>query len=324
MLSFIARRLIAMVIVLLMTATVLFALMKSAPGDPARLIAGQTADPRILAQVREEWRLDQSILEQYVWWMGQIVRLELPQSYIQNRPVSEVLKNKIVATTSLAVSSIILAFILGVGAGLIAGIKHGGWMDAGVLVLSLIWISTPVFWLGLMFILLFSIQLEWLPVLGYGNSGLYLPGLPPPTFQPLPEIEHLVLPAVSLALLSTGYFARMMRSSLLEVVRQDYIRTAAAKGLPRRRIVLKHALRNSLIPVVTIVGINFAGLLGGAVATEFVFAWPGIGKELLKAINLRDYPVVMGGVLVVAGVFVLANLLVDVSYAFIDPRIRHE
>lgn len=331
MLTFIIRRLLGLLVVLAVTATLLFALMKAAPGDPARMIAGQTADPRVLAEVRAEWHLDEPILVQYAWWMGQLIKLDLPKSYVQNRPVSNVLANKVVATTILAICSISLAFVLGVVAGIIGAVKQGTLIDAGVLTLSLIWISTPVFWLGLMFILLFASKLQWLPTSGYGESNLYLPGLQSftdssgaPLFQPLPELGNLVLPALSLALLSTGYFARMMRSSLLEVIRQDYIRTAAAKGLSRGRVILKHALRNSLIPVLTIVGINFAGLLGGAVATEYVFAWPGLGKELLNAINLRDYPVVMGGVLCIATVFVIVNLLVDVSYAFVDPRIRHE
>ncbi|MEM7248334.1 MAG: ABC transporter permease [Acidobacteriota bacterium] len=324
MLSFIARRLIGMLVVLFCTASLLFALMKMAPGDPARLIAGQTADPNILAKVRAEWHLDDPIPKQYVWWMGQLVRLELPDSYVQNRPVSHVLANKVVATCALAFCSIILAFLLGTAAGIIGAYFQGTWLDTAVLTTSLIWISTPVFWLGLMFILLFASRLRWLPASGYGMGETYLPGLGPEFFQPLPEPAHLVLPAVSLALLSTGYFARMMRSSLLEVVRQDFIRTATAKGLSPKRVILKHALRNALIPVVTIVGINFAGLLGGAVATEYVFAWPGMGKELLNAINLRDYPVMMGGVLSIATVFVCVNLLVDISYAWIDPRIRHE
>ena len=331
MFAFIVRRLIGLVVVLAATATLLFALMKAAPGDPARMIAGQTADPKVLERVRAEWHLDEPIPKQYLWWMGQLVRLELPSSYVQNRPVSDVLANKVVATATLAISAILLAFVLGVLAGVVGAVKQGTLLDATVLTLSLVWISTPVFWLGLMFILLFSSQLGWLPTSGYGDSNIYLPGLlhfrdasGAPLFQPLPELGRLVLPALSLALLSTGYFARMMRSSLLEVIRQDYIRTAAAKGLSRRVIVFKHALRNSMIPVLTIVGINFAGLLGGAVATEYVFAWPGLGKELLNAINLRDYPVVMGGVLSIATVFVIVNLLVDVSYAFVDPRIRHE
>jgi ABC-type dipeptide/oligopeptide/nickel transport system permease component len=210
-----------------------------------------------------------------------------------------------------------------VTAGIAAAMRHGSWLDVSVLSASLVGISTPVFWLGLMLILLFARTLQWLPVLGYGEGRLYLPGLGPPTFQPLPEWDHLVLPSLSLALLQTGYFARLTRASLLEVVRQDYIRTAAAKGLSRASVVLKHALRNALVPVVTIIGISFAQLLSGAIATEHVFAWPGVGSELLRAINSRDYPVIMGGVLCIATVFVVVNLLVDVSYAWIDPRIRH-
>jgi serine protease Do len=244
-LAFIIRRLVGLVVVLAVTATLLFCLMKAAPGDPARMIAGQTADPRVLERVRAEWHLDEPVLKQYAWWMGELARLRLPRSYVQDRPVSQVLANKVVATAVLAVSAIGLAFVLGVVAGMIGAVRQGTLVDAGVLTLSLVWISTPVFWLGLMFILLFSSRLRWLPTSGYGDSNLYLPGLSSitdaggaPLFQPLPELPHLVLPAVSLALLSTGYFARMMRSSLLEVIRQDYIRTAAAKGLTRVRLRL--------------------------------------------------------------------------------------
>lgn len=323
MFAFIVRRLIGMVVVLFATATVLFFLLQAAPGDPARMIAGANADPEVLARVRAEWRLDEPVMSQYALWMGRLVKLELPNSYRQHRPVSQVLANKVVATVVLAVASVAAAAVLGILLGIAAGVAHGTWLDAAVLTLSLLGISTPVFWLGLMFILLFASTLRWLPTAGYGDSGLYLPGLPPPHFQPLPEWERLVLPALSLALLSMGYFARMMRSSLLEVIRQDYVRTAQAKGLPRRTVIFKHALRNSLIPVITIIGVSFAGLLGGAVATESVFAWPGMGRELLQAVDQRDYPVVMGGTLAIATVFVTVNLLVDLSYALIDPRIRH-
>jgi len=323
-LAFIVRRLIGMIAVLFVTASLLFCLMKAAPGDPARLIAGARADPELIARVRAEWRLDEPFIVQYGWWMGRLARLDLPLSYRQHRNVSEVLANKVVATTVLAITSIAAAIVLGLAAGIIAAMRHGTWLDTMMMTLALIGISTPVFWLGLLFILLFASRLGWLPTAGYGDSGIYLPGLYPPMFQPLPEWQRLVLPSLSLALLSTGYFARMTRSSLLEVIRQDYIRTAQAKGLARRVVVLRHAMRNALIPVVTIVGISFAGLLGGAVATEAVFAWPGLGRELLQAVDQRDYPVVMGGVLCIATVFVAVNLLVDVSYAFIDPRIRHE
>lgn len=323
MLSFLVRRVIGMVVVLLATATLLFFLTKLAPGDPARMIAGSRADPAIVERVRKEWHLDDPAYKQYAWWMSSILRFDLPQSYRQHRDVSEVLANKVVATVVLATGAILLAVLIGVGLGILAAMAHGTWLDAGVLTLSLVGISTPVFWLGLMLILLFASELRWLPTAGYGDSGVYLPGLAPPHFQPLPEPSHLVLPMLSLALLSTGYFARMTRSSLLEVIRQDYVRTAQAKGLSRAKVVLKHALRNSLIPVITIVGISFAGLLGGAVATESVFAWPGLGRELLQAVDQRDYPVVMGGTLAIAAVFVTVNLLVDLSYALIDPRIRH-
>lgn len=323
MLAFILRRVIGMLVVLFATASILFFLMQAAPGDPARMIAGARADPEVIARVRAEWRLDEPLLVQYGLWMGRLARLELPQSYRQHRNVSEVLANKVVATVVLAVTAISAAVILGILLGIVAAMAHGTWLDATVLTISLLGISTPVFWLGLMFILLFASTLRWLPTAGYGDSGLYLPFLPPPHFQPLPEWKRLVLPALSLALLSMGYFARMMRSSLLEVIRQDYVRTAQAKGLPRRTVILKHALRNSLIPVVTIVGVSFAGLLGGAVATESVFAWPGMGREILQAVDQRDYPVVMGGTLAIAAVFVIVNLIVDLSYALIDPRIRH-
>ena len=302
---YVARRLLLAIPVLWGIATVVFFLIFAVPGDPADMIMGQHGDARVKAAIHAKYHLDKPILVQYGYFMGRLVRLDLGRSYAQQRRVSEILVEHAGATVLLAVASVVLAVVFGMGLGCLAAYRHGSWLDAVVMGISVLGISTPVFWLGLMVILLFCKVLHVLP-------------------YPDPEItlRHLVLPALTLSALFTGYIARMTRSSLLEVVRQDYVRTARAKGLSKPAVFFKHALRNSLIPVVTIVGLNLASLLGGAIATETVFAWPGIGRAMFQAIGERDVPLIEGGVIMLAFVFVVANIIVDVSYAALDPRIR--
>ena len=293
--------------ILLGVATIVFALMYIVPGDPARLLMGQHSDEATLQAIRHEMGLDRPLAVQYVRFIGKLARGDLGMSYRQNRPVARIIAERFPATAKLAVASMIVAIVAGIVAGILAAVYRNTFVDWGVMVLSLTGISMPVFWLGMMLILVFASGLGWLPVGGYGKSG---------------DIRHIILPAVSLAAISTGYIARMMRSSLLEVIGKDYIRTARAKGLPEMAVILRHALKNAFIPVITVIGINFASLLGGAVATETVFAWPGLGRAVVDAIRMRDLPVVEGCVIFLAFLFVIANLLVDLSYAFLDPRIR--
>ncbi|MDP2983964.1 MAG: ABC transporter permease [Candidatus Latescibacter sp.] len=309
MTSYILRRLFLMIPILWGVATIVFALMFIVPGDPARMLMGQHGDEQTLAQLRRELGLDRPVYVQYVRFMGRLLKGDLGMSYRQKRPVAEIIRDRFPATARLAVSSMLIAIIVGIAAGILAARYRNSMWDWLVMVFSLSGISMPVFWLGMMLILLFASGLGWLPVGGYGKNG---------------DLRHLLLPAVSLAAVSIGYIARMMRSSMLEVIGKDYIRTARAKGLSEWAVVLHHALRNALIPVITIIGINFASLLGGAVATETVFAWPGLGRAVVDAIRMRDLPVVEGCVIFLAVIFVLANLIVDLSYAWLDPRIRLE
>lgn len=295
--------------ILLGVATIIFVLMFLVPGDPARLLMGQHGDERVLESIRHEMGLDKPVYIQYVRFIGKLATGDLGTSYRQKRPVIQIIRERFPATAKLAVASMILAIIIGIAAGIIAAIYRNRVWDWIVMVLSLTGISMPVFWLGMMLILIFASGLGWFPVGGYGRSG---------------DLRHLALPALSLSTISIGYISRMMRSSMLEVIGRDYIRTARAKGLSETAVILRHALKNAFIPVITVIGINFAALLGGAVATETVFAWPGLGRATVDAIKGRDLPVVEGCVIFLAFIFVMANLLVDLSYAWLDPRIRLE
>jgi peptide/nickel transport system permease protein len=320
MASYIARRLLSLVPVLLAAATLVWLLLFALPGDPARLIAGGRAlDARVLESIRAEWGLDAPAPLQYLRFLAKLLRGDLGTSYIQRRPVASIVAESLPATAILATTAILLSALGGLLLGSIAAWHHGRPVDHAVMILALIGTSTPVFWLGLMLMLLFASRLEWLPVLGYGMNGAVVPGLG----IRLPEWDHLVLPAVTLSLVSLGSTARLTRSSLLEGGQADYLRTAAAKGSSALRVFVHHALMNALIPVVTVVGLDFAAMLGSAVATEYVFAWPGLGKTIVRAIALKDLPVVEGSVLFLTVIFVLVNLAVDLIYVWLDPRIHY-
>lgn len=306
MIGFLARRILALVPVLWGIATLVFLLMYVVPGDPARLMAGQNADEQTLELLRGKMGLDRPLHVRYGIFMADLARGDLGYSFRQRRPVSAVLAERFPATLRLALAAVGIALVFGVGAGVLAALNQGRAADYAVMVLSLLGISTPVFWLGMMLIVLFAGMLGWLPVGGYGDGGL----------------RHLILPALSLSAISTGYFARITRAGMLEVLRSDHVLAARARGIPERRILGLHAMRNAAIPLITVVGTNLAGLLGGAVATETVFAWPGIGRAIYDAILARDLPVVEGGVIFLAFLFVAANLVVDLLYAWIDPRVR--
>lgn len=304
----VARRLVALIPVLFGISLLVFVLNAIALGDPARAMLGQRGDPEVIAQIRQDYALDRPLWVQYATWMGRLLQGNLGRSYHQQRPVSEVLAERFPATLKLAVAATLIAMALGLAMGIAAALAPGSALDHVLMSAAVVGISTPVFWLGLMLSLLFAVWLGWLPVAGYGDGAL----------------ANLVLPALTLGALHTGTIARMTRSSLLEVVRQEYIQAARAKGLGEVRVIGKHALRNALIPVVTVVGIGLADLLVGAPLTETVFAWPGLGRMLVAAVGQRDLPVVMGAVLVFAGIYVVGNLLVDLAYLLIDPRIRRD
>lgn len=285
---------------------VVFAMVRLAPGDPAVMLAGEFADQETIERIRERFGLDRSMPEQFATFVGNLAQGDLGRSTRTNRLVTEDLAQFFPNTLELALGAILVALAIGIPAGIVSAIKRNTWVDATVTFVALLGVSMPVFWFGLLAILFFSVELGWFPVAGRGSFA------------------HLVLPAITLGVSSTAIIARMTRSSMLEVLDQDYVRTARAKGVQARSLIAKHALRNALVPVVTIGGLEFGRLLAGAVLTETVFTWPGVGRLLVDSILARDYPVVQGAVLVIAISFILVNLLVDLVYGVIDPRIRYD
>jgi peptide/nickel transport system permease protein len=302
--GYIIRRLLLAIPVLIGVSILVFAIIRFIPGDPARAIAGVHASPEYIEQVREELLLDEGIHVQYFVYMKNLLQGDLGRSTFTRRPVTVELFERFPNTMVLAATAMGIAAILGMSAGIISATKRYSLFDNASMLAALVGVAAPVFWLGVMFQLLFSVNLGWLPSGGIGTW------------------KHLVLPALTLGLATAALIARITRSSMLEVLRQDYITTARSKGQVERVVVYKHALKNALIPVVTVMGLQFGTLLGGAVLTETVFSWPGIGRLMVDSILARDYPVVQGAVLLLAVFFVMINLVVDVIYAFLDPRIN--
>jgi peptide/nickel transport system permease protein len=306
--------------VLLAAATVVWLFVFCLPGDPARLIAGgQGADPNVLASIRQEWGLDRPAAAQYLTYLGKLLRFDLGTSYVQRRSVVSIIAEAFPATFILATTAVLLAAGLGLVLGSLAALNRGRLLDTLILIVALVGNSMPVFWLGLLLMLLFASRLAWLPVLGYGMEGALIPW----TSIRLPEWDHLVLPALTLSMVSMGAVVRIARAGLIETGTADFLRTARAKGASAARVFARHALKNALIPVVTVLGLDFASLLGGAVATEYVFAWPGLGKTIVRAIGLRDLPVVEGCTLFLTAIFVLMSLAIDLLYLVLDPRIHY-
>ena len=305
MITYVARRTLASLPTLWGVATVVFFMARLLPGDPARVIAGVLASPEDVERIRHDMGLDQPLWVQYTDFLGSLLRLDLGTSAHTNAPVLDEIGSRLPYTIELAVVALVLAITAGVLAGIVAAIRRNTMLDLLISGISVFGVSMPVYWLGLMMIIVFAIALHLFPAAGAD------------------EPTSIVMPAVTLALFSVGLIARMTRSSMLEVFGQDYIRTARAKGAPFRLIVFRHALRNALLPVMTVIGLQFGSLLGGAVVTETVFAWPGVGRLLVDSIFFRDYPVVQGLVLMFGTTFVLINLVVDVLYAYVDPRIHY-
>jgi peptide/nickel transport system permease protein len=327
------RRLLEMVPVFFGVILVVFVISRLTPGDPARIILGERATPEAMAQLREALGLDEPLPLQFVGYLGRAVRGDLGRSIQSNERVIIDLATRFPATVELTVSAMLIASTVGVLTGVLAAVRQNSWFDGFSMFAALFGFSMPIFWLGIMLILLFAWQLGWFPISGRLDFAIELQrvsnfyvidALVTRNWAALTDaLRHLVLPAVTLSTVPLAIIARMTRSSLLEVLRQDYVRTARAKGLAERRVVLAHALRNASIPVITVIGLNVGSLLGGAILTETIFAWPGVGRLVVDAIFARDYPVVQGTVLVIAIVFVLVNLLVDLAYAYLDPRIRY-
>jgi len=302
---YILRRLGLALPTLLGVTVIIFVLIRLIPGDPARVIAGLTATDEDVALIRVELGLDRPMYVQYGIFLGRLVRGDLGLSAATRAPVIEEIRSRMNATVALALSSITLATVAGMAAGIISATRQYSTLDYAVMSVALFGVSIPVFWLGLMLMLLFSVYLHWLPAGGFGGPA------------------HFVLPTLALSAFSIAIIARMTRSSLLETFNQDYVRTAHAKGLQRNAVILRHALKNALIPILTVIGLQFGALLGGAILTETTFAWPGIGRLLVSAIGSRDYPVIQGIVFMFALLFALVNLAVDLLYAYVDPRIHY-
>ncbi|MFW6261232.1 MAG: ABC transporter permease, partial [Spirochaetota bacterium] len=276
------------------------------PGDPASALAGVNATPEYVEQVRERYGLNDPIHVQYWNFVSGLVQGDLGTSTFSNRPVTAEIRERFPRTLVLASVSLVLATLIGVSAGIVSATRRNSIFDNASMFAALVGVAAPVFWMALMLQLLFAVQLRVLPATGMGG------------------VEHLILPSITLGMASAALMARITRSSVLDVLRQDYITTARAKGVAERMVIYKHALKNALIPVVTVLGLQFGILLGGAVLTETVFAWPGVGRLLVDAILRRDYPVVQGTVMLLAFLFVLINLVVDIIYAFLDPRIHYQ
>ncbi|MCG0238710.1 MAG: ABC transporter permease [Firmicutes bacterium] len=310
-----------------------FVLMRIIPGDPARLMAGERATPEQVAAIREQMGLNDPYWVQFARFVGEMATGDFGESFFSKRPVMEELMARYPATVELTLFAMVIATVAGVLAGVMAAVYRGSILDHGVMALALVGVSMPIFWLGLQLIILFSVKLGWLPAggrvdprLGWqGSTGFVI-------FETLfrgewtvfwDAFRRLLLPAVALATIPLSVIARVTRSAMLEVLGQDYIRTARAKGLSERVVIFRHTLRNALLPVITVVGLQVGSLLGGAVLTETVFSWPGIGRYIVQSIEARDYPVVQGGIVLIALAFVVVNLIVDLLYTAIDPRIRY-
>lgn len=308
MFNHIVRKLLYTVPVVWGVVTVVFILMAVVPGDPARLMMGQRGDPQTLQRIRQDLGLDLPLTQQYAKFIKELAKGELGMSYRNNERVSSAIKTRFLATMRLSLWAMVIAVIVGITAGIVSAAKQYSVFDYSAMFIAVSGVSAPVFWVGLLLLLVFAYGLGWVPGIGEGDGSW----------------RYLVLPAITLGVRPAALIARLTRSCMLEVLNQDYIRTARAKGIKESVVVMKHALKNAMIPVVTIIGTQISELLSGAVLTESIFAWPGIGRLAVEALINRDFPMIRGTVIVMALTFLVANLLVDISYSFFDPRVRYE
>jgi peptide/nickel transport system permease protein len=313
MVTMIVQRFFQLVFLLFGISFLVFSSMYLAPGDPAAMIGGPTATESDLEAIRDNLGLNEPFLTQYGTYLVNLAQGDLGFSYQTRQPVSEAIAIRFPNTLKLAIASMIIATIIGIIAGLISALRHNSWLDVTSTTFALAGISIPNFWLGALLILVFSVNLQWLPVAGLSEPWFTAEGM-----------KQMILPAITLGTSSAAMIARMVRSSMLEVVRADFVRTARAKGVKERNVIWIHTLKNAMIPVITVIGLNFGGLLGGTIITEKVFAINGVGRLMIDAIAARDFPMVQGSVLLVASLFVLVNLVVDIVYTYIDPRIKFQ
>jgi len=306
MIQYFLKRLLQAIPVLLGVIIITFVLMYIIPGDPVVSMVGERYSEETVQRLRQELHLDDPLPLQFLRYVGNVLQGNFGNSFITGEPVAALIIEKFPNTMMLAITSMFFAILIGLTAGIMSSVHPGSFMDRGIMVLALAGISAPVFWVGLILVLVVGVMLQWLPPTGFGG------------------IEYLILPALTLGLRSAAYLARLTRATMLDVLSHDYIRTARSKGLPEWKVFIKHAFPNTLIPVITIIGTDFGSYLSGAVLTESIFGWPGIGRLALEAIMKRDFPVIQGTVLFMAIMFVLMNVLVDLLYGVVDPRIRLE
>ena len=306
MIQYFLKRLLQAIPVLLGVIIITFVLMYIVPGDPVVSMVGERYSEETVQRLRQELHLDDPLPLQFLRYVGNVLQGNFGNSFITGEPVAALIIEKFPNTMMLAITAMFFAILIGLTAGIMSSVHPGSFMDRGIMVLALAGISAPVFWVGLILVLVVGVMLQWLPPTGFGG------------------IEYLILPALTLGLRSAAYLARLTRATMLDVLSHDYIRTARSKGLPEWKVFIKHAFPNTLIPVITIIGTDFGSYLSGAVLTESIFGWPGIGRLALEAIMKRDFPVILGTVLFMAIMFVLMNVLVDLLYGVVDPRIRLE
>lgn len=306
MTTFVVRRLLLAIPTLFGVLVVAFLLLYVAPGDPVMAMVGERADEQTISRLRQELRLDDPLHVRFGHYVGGVLKGDLGNSYITQRPITQDIRERFPKTLQLAGAAMLLAAVLGIGLGVLSAQNPGGWIDRFGLGFAYLGISFPVYWVGLLLILLFAVTLRWLPPSGFGGW------------------QYLVLPALALGMRSIAFLARMTRSAMLEALGSDFVRTARAKGLGERGVVMRHALRNALIPIITVLGLDFGAYLTGSILTETIFSWPGIGRYVVNAIARRDLPAIQGTVLFLSTVFVLVNLITDLAYAKADPRVAYD
>ncbi|MDP3162538.1 MAG: ABC transporter permease [Reyranella sp.] len=313
MLDFIIRRLIAIIPVLTVVAVFVFLMLRLTPGDPAAVIAGDNATSDQIADIRTKLGLDEPIWTQFVIWISNILQGNFGESFFFKKTVAELIAQRVEPTLALAICTLVIAVTVAVPMGVLAAYRHGSLLDRIVMGFSVLGFSVPVFVIGYCLIYVFAIELGWLPVQGYIRIGVSFWGF----------LERMILPSITLAVIFVALIARMTRASVLEVLNEDYIRTARAKGLSNRVVLMRHALRNAAVPILTVIGLGIAGLIGGAVVTESVYGLPGLGRLTVEAVLSRDFPTIQTVILLFSVVYVVINLLIDISYTLFDPRIRY-
>jgi peptide/nickel transport system permease protein len=310
--AYILRRLVMLVPVLIVVGVVVFGLVHLTPGDPAAVILGDRATPEDIARLRDQLGLNDPLPVQFVHWFGNVLRLDFGESIFLGEPVTQALLDRVQPTALLTLYALSIQVLIGIPAGVLAAVRYNSPLDRALTVMAISGSAIPTFFLGILLILIFAVRLRWLPSGGYVPFGE----------DPVAHVKGMLMPAFALGFSAAGLLARLVRSSMLDVLREDYVRTAFAKGLPEQLVIVRHALRNALIPALTVIGISLGALLGGAVVTETVFTIPGMGRLVVQSIARRDYPVIQGAIIAIAMTYVLVNLVVDVLYVYIDPRVR--